>query len=366
MNCAGARKAPRNGFEVHRTWHQMGGRSTCTMLYGHIETNEHRVDHLRQLRELQDETGGFTGFIPFAFEPESTALSHIPRATAFEQLRNLAVSRIYLDNIDHLTAYWVSMGLPLAQVALAYGVDDLHGTIYAGKNFPHGGCRQPEEQTVEALRHAIRAAGREPVQRDSFYNHLPPAKRSVPKGRARGGRRTGLRLMWPPRLRVPRLRQVSQRPASDPRLERLRCTSIIHRRFAGNSRRVNSRSRSSRASNICATRSTRWSISVAIASDGPVYSVILAHCGPVEQLREVVVDPASQTSVNLLRCLLGERGMNGRVCLPRGHPRGTRSSFDWRSGHPISAAVKGDVISFSTWARSGRRRRASHSFTPSG
>ena len=168
-------------LEVHRTWHGMGGRSTCTMLYGHIETNEQRVDHLRQLRELQDETGGFTGFIPFAFEPESTALSHVPRATAFEQLRNLAVSRIYLDNIEHLTAYWVSMGLPLAQVALAYGVDDLHGTIMREKIFHMAGVTTPEEQTVEALRHAIRAAGRKPVQRDTFYNHLPPAKPALPK-----------------------------------------------------------------------------------------------------------------------------------------------------------------------------------------
>jgi aminodeoxyfutalosine synthase len=168
-------------LEVHRTWHGMGGRSTCTMLYGHIETNKHRVDHLRQLRELQDETGGFTGFIPFAFEPESTTLSHVPRATAFEQLRNLAVSRIYLDNIEHLTAYWVSMGLPLAQVALAYGVDDLHGTIMREKIFHMAGVTTPEEQTVEALRHAIRAAGRKPVQRDTFYNHLPPAKPALPK-----------------------------------------------------------------------------------------------------------------------------------------------------------------------------------------
>ena len=167
-------------LEVHRTWHKMGGRSTCTMLYGHIETNEQRVDHLRQLRELQDQTGGFTGFIPFAFEPESTILSHVPRATAFEQLRNLAVSRIYLDNIEHLTAYWVSMGLPLAQVALAYGVDDLHGTIMREKIFHMAGVTTPEEQTVEALRHAILAAGREPVQRDSFYNHLA-AKRALPK-----------------------------------------------------------------------------------------------------------------------------------------------------------------------------------------
>src|SRR4030095_12059941 len=115
-------------LEVHRTWHEMGGRSTCTMLYGHIETLAQRVDHLRQLRELQDETGGFTRFVPFAFEPSQAlgVLADIKRASAFEQLRNLAVSRIYLDNIDHLTAYWVSLGLPLAQVSLSYGVDDLH------------------------------------------------------------------------------------------------------------------------------------------------------------------------------------------------------------------------------------------------
>ena len=162
-------------LEVHRTWHQMGGRSTCTMLFGHIETDAQRVDHLRQLRELQDETRGFTGFIPFAFEPgEGTVLAHIARATAFEQLRNLAVSRIYLDNIDHLTAYWVSMGLPLAQVALSYGVDDLHGTIMREKIFHMAGVTTPEEQTVETLRHIIREAGRDPVQRDSYYNHLPP------------------------------------------------------------------------------------------------------------------------------------------------------------------------------------------------
>ncbi|PYJ30154.1 MAG: aminofutalosine synthase MqnE, partial [Verrucomicrobia bacterium] len=118
-------------LDVHRMWHEMGGRSTCTMLYGHIETPAQRVDHLRQLRELQDETLGFTGFVPFAFEPSQShgVLANIKRASAFEQLRNLAVNRIYLDNIEHLTAYWVSLGLPLAQVSLNYGVDDLHGTI---------------------------------------------------------------------------------------------------------------------------------------------------------------------------------------------------------------------------------------------
>ena len=159
-------------LEVHRIWHQMGGRSTCTMLYGHIETLEQRVDHLRQLRELQDETSGFTGFVPFTFEPQTTILAHVKAATAVEQLRNLAVSRIYLDNFDHLTAYWVSMGLPLAQVSLSYGVDDLHGTIMEEKIFHMAGAKTPQEQTVATLEHVIREAGRDPIQRDSFYRHL--------------------------------------------------------------------------------------------------------------------------------------------------------------------------------------------------
>src|ERR1700745_3393782 len=159
-------------LDVHRTWHKLGGRSTCTMLYGHIETLAHRVDHLSQLRRLQDETGGFTGFVPFAFEPQTTILAHIKAASAIEQLRNLAVSRIYLDNIDHLTAYWVSIGLPLAQVSLSYGVDDLHGTILEEKIFHMAGATTPQQQTIAALEHAIREACREPVQRDSHYRHI--------------------------------------------------------------------------------------------------------------------------------------------------------------------------------------------------
>src|SRR6266446_3358231 len=177
--CRGKETAP-EWLDVHRTWHHMGGRSTCTMLYGHIETLAHRVDHLRQLRELQDETGGFTGFVPFAFEPQTTVLAHVKPASAFEQLRNLAVSRIYLDNIDHLTAYWVSMGLPLAQVSLSYGVDDLHGTIIEEKIFHMAGATTPQVQTVETLKRVIREAGREPVQRDSYYRHIVSANGAKP------------------------------------------------------------------------------------------------------------------------------------------------------------------------------------------
>ena len=172
-------------LDVHRIWHRMGGRSTCTMLYGHVETLEQRVDHLRQLRQLQDETGGFSGFVPFAFEPQTTVLAHIRRASAIEQLRNLAVSRIYLDNIDHLTAYWVSLGLPLAQVSLSYGVDDLHGTIMEEKIFHMAGATTPQQQSIAALEHAIREAQRIPVQRDSYYQHLNGAEQRSTSSRPR-------------------------------------------------------------------------------------------------------------------------------------------------------------------------------------
>jgi aminodeoxyfutalosine synthase len=158
--------------DVHRVWHRMGGRSTCTMLFGHIETVEQRVDHLRQLRELQDETGGFTGFVPFAFVPETTELRHIRPASGLDQLRNLAVSRIYLDNFDHITGYWVAMTLPLAQVSLNYGVDDLHGTLMEEKIFHMAGSKTPQEQTKATLERTIREAGREPVQRDSYYRPI--------------------------------------------------------------------------------------------------------------------------------------------------------------------------------------------------
>src|SRR5258708_4174842 len=116
-------------LDVHRTWHRMGGRSTCTMLFGHVESLTDRVDHLRQLRDLQEETHGFVGFVPLPYQPENNqiAVEHPP--TGFDALRTVAISRIYLDNFDHITAYWVGMGLKLAQVALSYGADDLHGTI---------------------------------------------------------------------------------------------------------------------------------------------------------------------------------------------------------------------------------------------
>ena len=159
-------------LEVHRIWHGMGGRSTATMLYGHVETAEQRVDHLEKLRGLQDATGGFTGFIPFAFEPSQTRLAElgkIRRASALEELRVIAASRLILDNFDHVTAYWISTGLPLAQVALSYGADDLHGTIGEEKIFHMAGAQTPVGQTRGNLERAIREAGRDAFQRNTFY-----------------------------------------------------------------------------------------------------------------------------------------------------------------------------------------------------
>ncbi len=159
-------------LDVHRTWHQLGGRSTCTMLYGHVETVADRVDHMRQLRALQDETGGFTGFIPLPYQPDNNGIPVEHPPTGFDQLRTLAVARLYLDNFGHITAYWIGMGLKMAQVALSYGADDIHGTIVEERIFHMAGAKTPQLQTEKELVKAIREAGRTPVQRDTFYEPI--------------------------------------------------------------------------------------------------------------------------------------------------------------------------------------------------
>ena len=159
-------------LEVHRTWHRLGGRSTCTMLFGHVESLADRVDHLRQLRVLQAETGGFTGFVPLAYQPNNNNIPVSVPPTGYDSLRTIAVSRIYLDNFDHITAYWVGLGLKLAQVALSYGADDLHGTIIEEKIFHMAGATSPQLQTETAMIQAIREAGRIPVQRNTFYEPI--------------------------------------------------------------------------------------------------------------------------------------------------------------------------------------------------
>jgi aminodeoxyfutalosine synthase len=159
-------------LDVHRQWHKLGQRSTCTMLYGHVETLADRVDHLRQLRALQDETRGFVGFVPLAYQPQDNDIPVEHAPTGFDSLRTIAVSRIYLDNFPHITAYWVGLGLKLAQVALSYGADDLHGTIIEEHIFHMAGATSPQLQTETEMLKAIREAGRIPVQRNTFYEPI--------------------------------------------------------------------------------------------------------------------------------------------------------------------------------------------------
>lgn len=159
-------------FEVHRTAHALGLKTNCTMLYGHIENDFHRVDHLLRLRELQDETGGFQTFIPLAFHPDNTGLSHIKKPSAIMDLRTMAVSRLMLDNVPHVKAYWIMLGLGTAQAALAYGADDLDGTVRHELIYHDAGATTPEVLTVDHIRRLITEAGREPVERDTVYRRI--------------------------------------------------------------------------------------------------------------------------------------------------------------------------------------------------
>ena len=169
---ANGKESAEEYLDVHRQWHQLGGRSTCTMLYGHVESLADRVDHLRQLRALQDETHGFTGFVPLAYQPENNDIPVKNPPTGFDSLRTIAVSRIYLDNFPHITAYWVGLGLKLAQVALSYGADDLHGTIIEEHIFHMAGATAPQLQTEADMIKAIRETGLTPVQRNTFYEPI--------------------------------------------------------------------------------------------------------------------------------------------------------------------------------------------------
>ncbi|MFO1066534.1 MAG: aminofutalosine synthase MqnE [Pirellulales bacterium] len=159
-------------FDVHRTAHQIGLRSNSTMLYGHIENAYHRVDHLLRLRQLQDETGGLQTFIPLAFHPDNTKLSNIAKPSSLMDLRVVAVSRLLLDNIPHIKAYWIMLGIETAQIALSYGADDIDGTVRHELIYHDAGATTPEMLTVDRIRDLISEAGREPVERDTLYNRV--------------------------------------------------------------------------------------------------------------------------------------------------------------------------------------------------
>jgi aminodeoxyfutalosine synthase len=172
-------------FRIHREAHELGLRSNATMLYGHIEQPRHRIDHLCRLRQLQDETGGFQTFIPLAFHPENTGLSHITKPTSVMDLRVMAISRLMLDNFAHVKAYWVMLGVPTAQIALGFGADDIDGTVVHEKIYHDAGSDAPQELTIDELRRLIEEAGRIPIERDTLYR---------PVIRENGMWRTGMAL----------------------------------------------------------------------------------------------------------------------------------------------------------------------------
>ncbi len=168
---------------VHRAAHRLGMKTNCTMLYGHIETHAHRIDHLMRLRALQDETQGFQCFIPLAFHNMHNAMEQLPESTAVDDLRTISVSRLMLDNIPHVKAYWVSMTVETAQIGLRFGADDLDGTIVHETIYHSAGSTVPMGLTRHDLLRLIREAGRVPVERDSLYGVVEEYPRaSAPEG----------------------------------------------------------------------------------------------------------------------------------------------------------------------------------------
>jgi len=157
-------------LDIHRIAHHLGMRSNVTMLYGHIETAEERVDHMLRARALQDDTGGFQAFIPLAFHPDNNQMRKLPAPSATETLRVHAVARLVLDNIPHVKAFWIATGIEVAQTALWFGADDLDGTVQEEKIYHMAGSQTPEAMTTREISRLIRAAGREPVERDTLYN----------------------------------------------------------------------------------------------------------------------------------------------------------------------------------------------------
>ncbi|MFQ6130900.1 MAG: aminofutalosine synthase MqnE [Armatimonadota bacterium] len=164
------RKLPgEDWLRIHREAHELGLRSNATMLYAHVETDEERADHLRQLRELQDDTGGFMSFIPLAFHPENTGVTPLRARSGFDDLKNVAVARVFLDKFPHVKSFWIMLGLKVAQVSLWFGSDDLDGTVVEERITHEAGATTPQSLTREELERLIRDAGRVPVERNTVY-----------------------------------------------------------------------------------------------------------------------------------------------------------------------------------------------------
>jgi aminodeoxyfutalosine synthase len=164
-------------IDVHRTAHELGIRSNCTMLYGHVETYADRMAHLAMLRDLQDETGGFLAYIPLAYHPDNNELGATlhrtgTATTGFDDLKNLAVGRLFLDNFDHIKSHWIMVTPFISQISLHFGVNDLEGTVVREKSYHEAGAHTAQAMSLDEILRIIRNAGKVPVERDSFYNVL--------------------------------------------------------------------------------------------------------------------------------------------------------------------------------------------------
>jgi aminodeoxyfutalosine synthase len=174
---AGKKLAGADYIGVHRTAHELGIRTNCTMLYGHVETHQDRVEHLQMLRDLQDETGGFLAYIPLAYHPDGNELGkELGRegtaTSGVDDLKMLAIGRLFLDNFRHIKSHWIMVSTPLSQLSLHFGVNDLEGTVVREKIYHAVGAHTPQGMTLDGLLTLIRGAGKIPAERDSFYNIL--------------------------------------------------------------------------------------------------------------------------------------------------------------------------------------------------
>ena len=309
-------------LDVMRTAHRLGIPSNATMLYGHVESLEDRVDHLLRLRELQDETGGFVTFIPLAFQPWEAPAMKLPETTGFDDLKAIAVARLMLDNVPHVKSYWIMITPRLAQVGLSFGADDIDGTVTEEKIAHDAGAQTPQVMTVHELVRLVREAGPTAGGARHGLQRGPGMVSATADAAASAGRRRPRRA-----TRVVRLGAVSYLNSEphvhgldrDPgfRLEREVPSRVARRLHAGEV-------------DLGLVPSIEYAFGdyaivpgVAVGSRGPVRSVCLFHHGPLERVRRVALDTSSRTSAALVKILLRERLGRDPQYVPDGAgPRG--------------------------------------------
>lgn len=287
-------------LDVMRQAHELGIKSNATMLYGHIDRVEDRIDHLLRLRQLQDETGGFMAFVPLAFHPQNTRMSHLPETTGATELKTIAISRLMLDNFDHIKAYWVMMGTKLAQVALSFGADDMHGTVMEEKISHAAGASTPHALSVAHIENLIREAGRTPIERDTFYQEIARAGKEwhVKGVTGRSAVKVGAVSYLNTKPLIYTLPQIAPE---------IQLSVDIPSRLADQLKAKELDVALIPAIEYLRNPGYRIIPNISIASHGEVKSIKLFSRIPLEKIRRVALDTSSRTSIALLKILLKER-----------------------------------------------------------